>query len=115
MKVSIITPFYKGNAYMRQYAEMIQRVEQHLAYNNTEDELEVVLVNDSPDVEIIIPQGAPTVKSMRILQNETNQGIHKSRIRGLEGAGHYQPAKRSKEPSKSGGGSQRPVGAERHQ
>ena len=84
MKVSIITPFYKGNAYMRQYAEMIQRVEQHLAYNNTEDELEVILVNDSPDVEIIIPQGAPTVKSLRILQNETNQGIHKSRIRGLE-------------------------------
>ncbi len=78
MKVSIITPFYNGNKYMSAYAEIIEANRHHLAEG---DELEVILVNDSPWVEVELPQSFAAV--CKVVAMEANGGIHAARVRGL--------------------------------
>ena len=46
MVVSIVTAYYKGRKYMKDYARMIRR---NAARLQNEDSIEVILVNDSPD------------------------------------------------------------------
>ena len=46
MVVSVITAYYKGSEYMKDYARMIKR---NAARLNSGDSIEVILVNDSPD------------------------------------------------------------------
>ena len=49
MKVSIITAFYKGNAYMADYKQMIRANQKNL---ESADELEAVIINDSPEESV---------------------------------------------------------------
>lgn len=66
MKISMITPFYKGNAYMPSYWRMIlgnaETLSDSAARGNGEeaDETEVLLVNDSPETE---PDIGPLLES----------------------------------------------------
>lgn len=93
MKVSVITPFYQGNAYMARYVFMLKENAKNL---QSEDELEVLLVNDSPWEEIKLPgreaaeklQGAADVGnlSIKMKNNRKNLGIHASRVNGLSEA-----------------------------
>ena len=86
MKVSVITPFYQGNAYMDSYAAMVEANVRNL---QSGDELEVLLVNDSPWEEIALPERSLAAE-IHILKNEKNLGIHGSRVRGLAAAsGEY--------------------------
>jgi len=81
-KISVITPFYKGNIYMKRLMESLT-----LLYNKINGlgyELEAVLVNDSPEVEIIIEGEYPF--EIVIINNEVNSGIQKSRINGYRRA-----------------------------
>ena len=81
-QISIIVPFYKGNQYMNRLFASIKNV----ADTKSEKvKFEVILVNDSCDVEIIVPSNINHV-DVRIYKNESNMGIQKTRINGLKHA-----------------------------
>ena len=85
--VSVITPFYKGNEHMQGLFRSIQ--ENALTCQPHDIQVELVLVNDSPGVEMKIPQGQWDFQ-LTTLENAQNSGIHASRIHGLEVArGEY--------------------------
>lgn len=75
MKISIITPFYKGNKYMENYFKNIKKIKEK---NN----IEIIIVNDSPEEKIIINEDISELK-IKIIENEKNYGIHKARVIGL--------------------------------
>lgn len=85
--VSVITPFYKGNAHM---AGLFRTVQENAESSREQGiALELVLVNDSPGVEMELPQGNWDFHLVT-LENPRNMGIHASRIHGLEAAsGEY--------------------------
>ena len=86
MVVSIVTAYYKGRKYMKDYARMIRR---NAARLQNEDSIEVILVNDSPDEEIEIELNCKNV-DLKIINNPSNMGIHISRINGMrESSGEY--------------------------
>ena len=86
MKISIITAFYQGNEYMKQYTDCILANQKHLS---KEDELEVILVNDSPQEKVQLPIDGSQY-NIWIVDQKVNQGIHGARVRGLkEAKGEY--------------------------
>ena len=80
MDISVITPFYKGNAYMEQLFRCIGRNARTAAAIR----IELVLVNDSPDCPVCYDQSWVDGFSLQIYNNPVNQGIQGSRIKGLE-------------------------------
>jgi glycosyltransferase involved in cell wall biosynthesis len=89
IRISIITPFYQGNAYMPSYWSMIRRNAESLQNSDLKDKLdfEVLLVNDSPDENVLLCDDFPSVQ---LIQNPENLGIQWSRIHGLrEASGSY--------------------------
>lgn len=84
MKVTVITPFYEGNAYMPQYQEVIRK---NRASLGAQDSLEAVLVNDSPWVQPELTLSEEERDWWHVISNDENCGIHASRLRGLEQAG----------------------------
>lgn len=82
--VSIIIPIYKGKKYIRQ---LINNIDENYKYmvshgkNNVE--MEIIFVNDYP--KDILEYDAINCKNIRlvIINNNTNSGIHQSRINGL--------------------------------
>lgn len=79
MKVSVITPYYQGREYLDRYCGMM---EQNRSRLEPGDELEVLLINDSPWEKVVLP-GGERFSWIRILENEKNRGIHASRVAGL--------------------------------
>lgn len=79
MDITVITPFYKGNAYMEQLFGCIRRN----AQNAPELSVELLLVNDSPDCEILYDESWVQGFTLSIHTNEKNSGIHQSRVNGL--------------------------------
>lgn len=77
--ISIITPFYKGNQYIEQLANCIEKNKQNSHLN-----IEWVLVNDSPEETIQYPKNCTF--DIHTVLNKINVGIHQSRINGLEHA-----------------------------
>ena len=87
MLVSIITPSYEGEKYMQDYMDCIIKNRDNL---EKEDELEVIIVNDSPWKKLEIPPDFDACDFVRIITNSENKGIHASRVEGLEAAkGQY--------------------------
>lgn len=78
--VSIITPFFYGNQYLGHLTEDILQAEKKLDDGTV---LEWILVNDSPDEEIVLPK--ISTDKIRILEvlHDCNKGIHEARITGL--------------------------------
>lgn len=79
MKVSIITAFYKGNAYMADYKKMIRANQKNL---ESADELEAVIINDSPEKSVVLPEDGGDC-NIWIYDQKQNGGIHAARVRGL--------------------------------
>ena len=87
MKVSVITPFYKGNSYIRAYEEMMAANENSLLSG---DVLEVIIINDSPGIPVELSGVYALRRNWRVINNEKNMGIHASRVHGLsEATGDY--------------------------
>ncbi len=87
MKVSIITPFYEGNQYLPGYQDMMLKNEARLKFD---DEMEVIIVNDSPKVAVSLAGTVSIRRNWRVLKNKKNMGIHASRVEGLrEATGDY--------------------------
>ena len=82
-KISVIVPFYKGNQYLPRLFASIEAVIPVCEAENTQ--IEVLLVNDSPDVAIELP--TPLHVSVQVIANEQNMGIHGTRLHGLAHAG----------------------------
>lgn len=75
--ITVITPFYKGNKYLPAYFECLNKNKVNL-----QCELEVILVNDSPEETVDVSGcGALDVK---VINLEMNSGIHFARVAGLK-------------------------------
>ena len=80
--ITVITPFYKGNAYMEGLFGCMRRNAQTAEGIG----IELVLVNDSPGIPIEYRQEWVSGFALQILENPENSGIQKTRINGLKNA-----------------------------
>ena len=80
MKISIITPIYNGNKYLNNYLKMIKQAISKIS------EIEVIWVNDSPNIPIEYDKNLTKDVNVQIIKNKENSGIHKSRVNGLKQA-----------------------------
>ncbi len=86
MKITVITPFYKGQKYMAGYLDCMKKNANSL--RQAGHELEIIMVNDSPDQELSLPVEARDF--IKVLTNDSNRGIHYSRVAGLgQATGDY--------------------------
>lgn len=86
---SIIIPVYKGQQYIPNLIRIAEANARELDSASIENNVELILVNDSPDIPLEIETESRTV-TIRPLANEHNSGIHQSRINGLQAAtGEY--------------------------
>lgn len=86
MICSVIVPIYKGNKYIENIVDMIQK------WVVADDiKLEIIFVNDSPEQPITLPQWKnQSMVPITVLDNQRNMGIHYSRIVGAQYAmGEY--------------------------
>lgn len=85
--VSVIIPFYHGSGYVPQLLQMM-RNNAAVLRASTDTDLEVLLVNDSPEETIAVQE--EMLFNLKIITNPKNLGIHASRVHGLEEArGEY--------------------------
>lgn len=82
MQISIITPFFHGNAYLERLSESVFN-NIRLLKEMPDVKLEWILVNDSPDTELDGSRIHPDIP-VRILTHAENRGIHQARITGLQ-------------------------------
>ena len=80
MNISIITPIYYGNQYINNYLKAINK-----ACENVKG-IEIIFVNDSPEIEIEYDFKLVKNFELRIIENKENMGIHKSRVIGMKHA-----------------------------
>ena len=83
--ITVITTFYQGNAYMPKLIQMLEANAKKLLAEVGE-RVEYLFVNDSPWDPIQLPEKGVENLTVRILDNQENQGIHRSRIRGIREA-----------------------------
>lgn len=81
IKISIIIPFYKGNKYLIQLLKSIEKV---ILRVKTMASFEVVIVNDSPEVKVVLPEYKADNLVIKIIENPQNLGIQRARIHGLQ-------------------------------
>lgn len=74
MTLSVIVPFYKGNEYLHNLFASIESVREYI------QDIEVIVVNDSPEVTIELPASS---LSTTVVVNEHNMGIQGARINGI--------------------------------
>lgn len=83
MTISVIVPLYNGKRYIGTITGSLARNKEALQ-NGSEDEvsIDLVFVNDSPDDQISIKKIEGL--NSRVVCHEMNEGIHRSRVDGLE-------------------------------
>jgi glycosyltransferase involved in cell wall biosynthesis len=81
--ISVIVPFYKGNAYINELLKNVDQTAQVLQ-RQCGARMEVIIINDSP--EVAVEQTAQITVPVRVIPNEVNLGIHGSRVHGLKHA-----------------------------
>ena len=84
-KISVIVPYYKGNKYLDTLKMSLDA-----ACSNYPDEVEVVLVNDSPNDQVIYKNIKSDKYDLVLVNHSQNQGIHQARVTGLDkSSGEY--------------------------
>jgi len=83
MLVSVIVPFYKGNKYIFDLCSSIEKNVNYLKEKQSDCLIECIIVNDSPDVNVILPDGDFNFK-IQVVYHEKNAGIQQARVTGLE-------------------------------
>lgn len=91
MKVSVIIPIYKGNGYINGLVRMISRNMDYIRGNGDRIDIELVLVNDFPDIPLEAEELEKCYDfNISIVDNSKNQGIHQTRVNGLKiASGEY--------------------------
>lgn len=79
MDISVITPFYKGNAYLEGLFGCVRRN----ALKAPHLKIQLVLVNDSPDCPMEYDPRWVEGFVLTKVCNQQNSGIHRSRVNGL--------------------------------
>lgn len=82
-RFSIITPFYKGNKYVLNLIKMAKANYKSLCTAGIDAELELIIVNDSPDIRVEMPDKVDEIEVI-LINHEKNSGIQKARVTGLE-------------------------------
>lgn len=80
--VSIITPVYKGNKFIKKLVKNITKI----ARNDRNIEIEWILINDYPQQKLISLKSNLSNLSIKQYTNDSNRGIQASRIVGLNKA-----------------------------
>ena len=88
MTISFIVPLFRGQKYI---SEIINNINEMIDYlKNNDYKIELVFVNDDPGEKIVEIEEALSIGNVIIYNNETNIGIHASRVKGLElSSGQY--------------------------
>lgn len=87
--ISVVIPFYKGNKFINRIIQSIKENQKELYLYNKE-KIEVIIVNDSPDIPIIIEDNIKRNMSIKVYNNDKNYGIQVSRINGIKhSSGEY--------------------------
>lgn len=81
VKVSVITPFYQGNQYIENLFAMITKNQLNLQKVASNEEIELIIVNDSPNIKVILPQDIKI--KYQVIDHEQNKGIHQARVTGI--------------------------------
>lgn len=79
MDISVIVPFYKGNAYMEQLFACIR----NNALSARDVDIELILVNDSPKCPVQYQPEWVEGFTLTMLTNPVNMGIQRTRVQGL--------------------------------
>ena len=82
VSISVIVPFYHGNAFLGSLFQSLEDAVRLLQKEQPERQAELVLVNDSPDEAVILPEGAFSFAVNEVVMPE-NSGIHAARIAGV--------------------------------
>ncbi len=77
--ISVIVPIYQGKKYI---GGMLAQIEMCALTGRDRYTLELVLVNDDPSEPIGVVSSRAVL--VRVMETDTNRGIHGARIRGLE-------------------------------
>ena len=86
-KVSIIIPIYHGQRYI---SRILKMVDENARLVKDSAEVELILVNDSPDVSLNTDFTQLQYAEAVCIDNAENCGIHKSRIKGIrKSTGEY--------------------------
>lgn len=86
--ISIICPLYRGEKYVNRIVEMVEK-NYDFADRNKGLNIELILVNDYNE-KIQLPNNTNKNLMIKLIQNQKNEGIHYSRVRGLkESRGKY--------------------------
>lgn len=89
MDISIIVPLFRGEVFLSQVLRCIIENYEYANYF-VRCEMELILVNDSPEWKINVGEEKFRGISICVVENPENQGIHRSRINGLKRAtGNY--------------------------
>ena len=82
MDISVIVPFYKGNAHMPQLFRCIR----NNAMSAKDVDIELILVNDSPCCQVEYDPAWVDGFALTVLENPVNMGIQRTRVQGLKKA-----------------------------
>lgn len=84
--VSVIIPFYKGNKYICNLLKMLKAN----ALDAKGISIEAIIVNDYPEIDVIVDRSLIEGYELRIIKHEKNKGIHQARVTGINVArGEY--------------------------
>lgn len=90
MYISVIVPFYYGNSHIEHIVTNVEENAKYLQLKHPDVKVELIFVNDSPEVEMEIEnqkkESAESGIQIKALQNDKNRGIHYSRVQGLKKA-----------------------------
>lgn len=85
-KFSIIVPIFYGEKYI---SSIISQLEMGRSYLKEDDYIEIIFVNDSPDIPIPVKWAGKDI-DITVINTDVHLGIHGARIRGLmEAKGEY--------------------------
>lgn len=84
--ISVITPLYHGQQYVERLMELVAHNVSCLQEHGMDCSVEFILVNDSPDSEVLLPEPRQNF-TCTLINHEKNQGIHGARVTGLRHAG----------------------------
>lgn len=83
--VSVIIPFYDGNKYLENLKTCLEA-----CCRNFDQKVQVVVINDSPHIEIDKAKLTSNKYELVIINHEQNEGIHHARVTGVQNArGEY--------------------------
>lgn len=84
MDISVITPFYKGNKYIKNLFDMLTANIENLEDKSLQ--VEYILINDSPEICIQYDKNIDYNFTIQCFSNSDNIGIHASRCAGIRRA-----------------------------